>query len=245
MAFLSSTNSSTNGAPNTAQAVNTTNRVCTASTQVNVVFSTNIDNLSDAVICAFLASRPNIHQLAHKDLEQIHPDDMEEMDLRWGHFVRECRALRNQDFKHKESIRRNVPVEAPAFIALVSCDDKFENASKSLDKLIECQIVDNYKKGLGYKSYTTVPPLYTGNFIPLKTDLSFTGLDEFSNKPVDKNTKSSKEETKAIRKNDDVPIIKEWVSDDEEENVTQPKIKLSTIGKTLIDLEAIKETGTI
>nr|GEY89016.1 hypothetical protein [Tanacetum cinerariifolium] len=82
MAFLSSTNSSTNGAPNTAQAVNTTNGVCTASTQVNVVFSTNIDNLSDVVICAFLASRPNIHQLAHEDLEQIHPDDMEEMDLR-------------------------------------------------------------------------------------------------------------------------------------------------------------------
>nr|GEV86742.1 uncharacterized mitochondrial protein AtMg00810-like [Tanacetum cinerariifolium] len=50
---------------------------------VNVAFSTNIDNLSDAVICAFLASKPNSPQLAHKDLEQIHPDDIEEMDLRW------------------------------------------------------------------------------------------------------------------------------------------------------------------
>nr|GEX16273.1 hypothetical protein [Tanacetum cinerariifolium] len=76
MAFLSSTNSNTNGVVNTAQAVNTANRVSTASTQVNAV-----DNLSDAVICAFLASQPNIPQLEHEDLEQIHLDDIKEMDL--------------------------------------------------------------------------------------------------------------------------------------------------------------------
>nr|GEW06157.1 hypothetical protein [Tanacetum cinerariifolium] len=165
MAFLSSTNSSTNRAINIAQAVlvNTANEVSTASTQVNAAFSTNIDNLSDVVICAFLASQPNSPQLAHEDLEQIHPDDIEEMDLRWqmamltmrarrflkktkrkltvngnetlglskvecynchkkGHFARECRAPRNQDFKHKESTRRSVPKETPAFTALVSCD---------------------------------------------------------------------------------------------------------------------------
>nr|GEY85077.1 hypothetical protein [Tanacetum cinerariifolium] len=67
---------------NTAQAVNTTNRVSTASTQVNAVFSTNVNNLSDAVICEFLASQSNSPQLAHEDLKQIHPDDIEEMDLR-------------------------------------------------------------------------------------------------------------------------------------------------------------------
>nr|GEY60994.1 hypothetical protein [Tanacetum cinerariifolium] len=38
------------------------------------------------------------------------------------HFTRECRALRSQDAKHKESIRRTVPVETPASTALVSCD---------------------------------------------------------------------------------------------------------------------------
>nr|GEX95583.1 hypothetical protein [Tanacetum cinerariifolium] len=76
MAFLSSTNSSTNGTANIVQAVNT-NGVSTASTQVNAAFSTNIDNLSDAVICAFLVSQPNSPQLAHENMEQIHPDDME------------------------------------------------------------------------------------------------------------------------------------------------------------------------
>nr|GFB66105.1 hypothetical protein [Tanacetum cinerariifolium] len=68
-----------------------------------------------------------------KDLEQIHPDDMEEMDLRWqmdmltikarrGHFAMECKALKNQNNKHKESSKRSVPVETPTSIALVSCD---------------------------------------------------------------------------------------------------------------------------
>nr|GFC67396.1 hypothetical protein [Tanacetum cinerariifolium] len=51
MAFVSSLNnntSSTNGA------VNTAHEVSTASTQVNVAYSTNIDNLSDAVVSSFL-----------------------------------------------------------------------------------------------------------------------------------------------------------------------------------------------
>ncbi|GJY80168.1 reverse transcriptase domain-containing protein [Tanacetum coccineum] len=110
MAFVSSSNnntSSTNGAVNTAQAVNTTHGVSTASTQVNVVNSTNIDNLSDAIICAFFASQLNIECYnGHKR----------------GHFARECRAPRNQDNKIKESSRRSVPVEISTSITLVSCD---------------------------------------------------------------------------------------------------------------------------
>nr|GFA29516.1 hypothetical protein [Tanacetum cinerariifolium] len=39
-----------------------------------------------------------------------------------GDFSRECRALRNQDNKRKESSRRSVPVETSTSIALVSCD---------------------------------------------------------------------------------------------------------------------------
>ncbi|GKE41130.1 putative ribonuclease H-like domain-containing protein, partial [Tanacetum coccineum] len=39
-----------------------------------------------------------------------------------GHFARECKAPRNQDYKNKESSRRNVPVETSTFTSLVSCD---------------------------------------------------------------------------------------------------------------------------
>ncbi|GJV85004.1 hypothetical protein Tco_1524902 [Tanacetum coccineum] len=99
--------------------------------------------------------------------------------------------------------------------------DKFEHVSKSLNKLIECQIVDNCKKGLGYENYNAVPPPNIGNFMPPTPDLSFTGLVEFVNKPVVKNCKVmfSEEEPKVVRKNDDAPCIKDWVSDDEEENM--------------------------
>nr|GEU80026.1 hypothetical protein [Tanacetum cinerariifolium] len=113
---------------NTAQAVNTTHGVSTASTQVNVAYSTNIDNLSDVVICVFFASQPNSPQLIHEDLQHINPDDMEEMDLRWQMAMltirarRECRAPGNQDNKNKENSRWSVPVETSTSTALVSCD---------------------------------------------------------------------------------------------------------------------------
>ncbi|GJS29531.1 hypothetical protein Tco_0490151 [Tanacetum coccineum] len=78
VAFVSlNSTSSTNGAVNTAHGVTT------ASTQATDVKSTTIDNLSDAVICAFFASQSNSPQLNNEDLQQINPNDLEEMDLRW------------------------------------------------------------------------------------------------------------------------------------------------------------------
>nr|GEX91712.1 reverse transcriptase domain-containing protein [Tanacetum cinerariifolium] len=38
--------------------------------------------------------QPNSHQLVHEDLEQIHPDDMKEMDLRWQMAMLTMRARR-------------------------------------------------------------------------------------------------------------------------------------------------------
>ncbi|GJU08323.1 hypothetical protein Tco_1124753 [Tanacetum coccineum] len=73
-------------------------------------------------------NQPNSPQLVHEDLQQIHPDDIEEMDLRWQMAMltmrarRECKAPRNQDNKNKESSRRSVPVETSTPTSLVSCD---------------------------------------------------------------------------------------------------------------------------
>ncbi|GKA76789.1 ribonuclease H-like domain-containing protein [Tanacetum coccineum] len=77
---------------NTNGAVNTAHGTTTASTQANVVNSTTIDNLSDAVICAFFANQPNSPQLDNEDLQQIHPDDLEEIDLRWQMAMLTMRA---------------------------------------------------------------------------------------------------------------------------------------------------------
>ncbi|GKB25716.1 ribonuclease H-like domain-containing protein [Tanacetum coccineum] len=376
MAFVSSSNNNTNS---TNEAVNTAHGVSTASTQVNAANSTNIDNLSDAVICAFFTSQPNSHQLVHKGLQQLVNGnetigfDKSKVECynchKRGHFARECRAPRNQDNKNKEISRRSVPVETTTSTSLVSCDglggydwsdqekegpnyalmaysssssnsevsndsncsksymetvkllksqndqllrdleksslmvlgyktglesveeklefykknesvyveninglkwdiqvgeitirelrkklekiqkekdsiqfnvDKFENASKSLNKLIECQIVDNCKKGLGYEKYNAVPPPYTGNFMPPTPDLSFTGLDEFVNKPVVENRKSDEEVSKVVRKSDDSPIIEDWVSDSEEENVSQTKTEKKTVKPSIAKIEFVK-----
>ncbi|GJW90384.1 hypothetical protein Tco_0167937 [Tanacetum coccineum] len=76
--------------------------------------------------------------------------------------------------------------------------------SKSLNKLIESQIIDNCKKGLGYNS---VPPPYTGNFMPLTPDLSFTGLDEFVNKPVVENRKSDEDSLRTMKRGMEICLL--------------------------------------
>ncbi|GJQ91471.1 hypothetical protein Tco_0002610 [Tanacetum coccineum] len=63
----------TNSNNSTNEADNTTYGVSAAHTQSN---PTSRDNLSDAVICAFLASQPNSPQLAREDLEQIDHDNL-------------------------------------------------------------------------------------------------------------------------------------------------------------------------
>ncbi|GKC74854.1 putative reverse transcriptase domain-containing protein [Tanacetum coccineum] len=82
IAFMSSS-SSTNEV-NTSYGVSTANtQVSSASTQVSTA-STQVStaNLSNATVYAFLANQPNGSQLVREDLEQIHEDDLEEMDLK-------------------------------------------------------------------------------------------------------------------------------------------------------------------
>ncbi|GKA93082.1 ribonuclease H-like domain-containing protein [Tanacetum coccineum] len=190
----------------------------------------------------------------NEDLQQINPDDLEEMDLRWniamltmrarrflkntvrklemankerirfdkskvecfnchkrGHFVRECRAPRNQDSKNKEPIRRTVPVEKTTSNALVSYSSSSTNSEVSNDS--------NW--------YNAVPPPYTGNFMPPKSNLVDPSIDDFvdesfSGSVVEKPTVETNE-PETTRKENGAPIIKDWVSDSDEENVPKDK----------------------
>ncbi|GKF12983.1 hypothetical protein Tco_0050909, partial [Tanacetum coccineum] len=73
----------------------------------------------------------------NEDLQQIHPDDLEEMDLRWSMAMLTTRArrfLKNTGrkfsvngtetigFDNSKNTRRVVPVETTTSNALVSCD---------------------------------------------------------------------------------------------------------------------------
>ncbi|GJW52151.1 hypothetical protein Tco_0093502 [Tanacetum coccineum] len=105
VAFVLST-SSTNEV-NTAHGVSTANsQVSPASTQVSTT-STQVStaNLSDATIYAFLANQPNGSQLVHEDLEQIHEDDLEEIDLKWryGYIKNHKKIVKNGQARTRES----------------------------------------------------------------------------------------------------------------------------------------------
>ncbi|GJY07588.1 ribonuclease H-like domain-containing protein [Tanacetum coccineum] len=104
-AFVSSnTTASTSAAVNTAQGVNA------AYTQANAENSTTVDSLSDALIYSLFANQPRSSQLDSEDLQQIHPDDIEEMDLKWqmamltmraGRFLK--RTGRKLEMAHRET----------------------------------------------------------------------------------------------------------------------------------------------
>ncbi|GKF58383.1 hypothetical protein Tco_0171920, partial [Tanacetum coccineum] len=106
--------------------------------------------------------------------------------------------------------------------------------------IIECQIINNCKKGLGYEKYNAVPPPYIGTFMPPTPDLSFTGLDKFVNKHVVENKKSDEEVSKVVRKSDDYPIIEDWVLDSEEENTSQTKIEKKIVKRSIAKIEFVK-----
>ncbi|GJV95529.1 putative ribonuclease H-like domain-containing protein [Tanacetum coccineum] len=316
--------------------------VSTGSSPVSTASTNNSTAcLSDATVYAYLSTQPNGSQVVHEDLEQIHEDDLDEMDLKWqlallsmkvrkfyqrtgkkivingrdtasydkkkvecfnyhklGHFARECRNPKSQENRSRsqDSSRRTVNVKEASPKAMLAIDgtgfdwsymaqeeastnfalmtffdseivvlkrdasykdsdinglekqverlkkekeenqfkiDNYENASKSLEKLIANQISDNNKKGLGYN---VVPPPLTGLFAPPSVDLSSSGIEKFKEPEFEgygvKVTKSaSKDVSKEVKKTSDAPIIEDWVFDcDEDEtmvleslNVQKPK----------------------
>ncbi|GJU99836.1 ribonuclease H-like domain-containing protein [Tanacetum coccineum] len=76
---------------NTINTVNTgvstgNTKVSTASTETSTAI------FSDATVYAFLSTQPQGSQLVHEDLEQIHDDDLEEMNLKWNMALLSMRA---------------------------------------------------------------------------------------------------------------------------------------------------------
>ncbi|GJT51754.1 ribonuclease H-like domain-containing protein [Tanacetum coccineum] len=88
LAFLTASGaSSTNNINTVNPEVSTgTTKVNTASTEISTA------SFSDATVYAFLSTQPQGSQLVHEDLEQLHDDDLEEMDLKWNMALLSMRA---------------------------------------------------------------------------------------------------------------------------------------------------------
>ncbi|GJX57468.1 ribonuclease H-like domain-containing protein [Tanacetum coccineum] len=286
----------------TAPSTSSTNDVNTAIPAYEVsIASLNVNDanpqvstasFSDNVVYAFMIENPNGHNLLQQDLEQIHEDDLEAIDLKWQlsllsmrakryhqrtgkkifikandtagydkskvecfnchkmrHFTRECRVPRNKEgqFRNQDNTRKQGNNEDTSSKAMLAIDgvgfdwsdmteeqvqtnmalmaflnfEKFDKASKDLDKLLGSQITNKGKKGLGYSAVPPPHPLIYNR--PKKFDLSYSGLDEFkepefkaygsevseqeSNVVCDKKSDDSKE-------NSDESLVKEQVSKD-------------------------------
>ncbi|GJY15385.1 ribonuclease H-like domain-containing protein [Tanacetum coccineum] len=121
--------------------------------------------------------------------------------------------------------------------------EKFENSSKNLRKLLDSQVSDRFKTGVGYDSqvfdsqvndkyktregYHVVPPPYTGNFIPPKPDLVLADKDEYvfskSVTSVPAVTTSEVKTSESKPKSISEPLIEDWIFDSENENETEFK----------------------
>ncbi|GJW33550.1 hypothetical protein Tco_0053582 [Tanacetum coccineum] len=320
LAFMTAQSTSSTNDINTAKSayeVNTvSSNVNTASPQVSTA------SFSDNDVYAFMVENPNGSNLLHQDLEQIHEDDLEAMDLKW-----ECRAPRNKEgqFRNQDNTMKqgnNEDTSSNAMLAIdgvdsevytdktcsktclknyetlkKQCDDlivklnqteftattykrglttleeqlityrknevlfseevgvlkrevdckdyeinvlksefekvekekegiefkieKFDKALKDLDKLLESQITDKSKNGLGYSAVPPPHPLIYNR--PKKLDLSYSGLDKFK-EPKFKGygTENSKQESNIVndkksddsKENSDDTLVKEQVSKD-------------------------------
>ncbi|GJW25318.1 putative ribonuclease H-like domain-containing protein [Tanacetum coccineum] len=118
--------------------------------------------------------------------------------------------------------------------------EKFGNSSKNLSKLLEIQVSDKFKTGVRYDSqendmyktseeYHVVPPPYTGNFMPPKCDLALADEEEyvFSKSVTSIHDVTTSEAKTSVSKPKSVgePLIKDRISDSEDENETEFKSK--------------------
>ncbi|GKB48751.1 ribonuclease H-like domain-containing protein [Tanacetum coccineum] len=227
IAFVSSNNTNiTNGEVNTAHGVTT------ASIQATTVNSTTIDNLSDAVICAFFASQPNSPHLNNEDLQQINLDDLKEMDLRWQMAMLTMRARR-----FLKNTRRKLTMNGTETIGFDKSKVECYNCHKRGHFARKCRAPRNQENknrentrrvvpvetttsnaliscdGLGL-GYNVVPPPYTGNFMPPNHDLSLSGIEEFVNESI--------------------------VSNSEEEDVPQAKKEKKTVESSFAKIKFVK-----
>ncbi|GKE63843.1 hypothetical protein Tco_1514210, partial [Tanacetum coccineum] len=139
--------------------------------------------LSDATVYAYLATQPNVSQVVHEDLDQIHEDDLNEMDLKWQLALLKCRNPKSQEnrSRNQDSSRRTMNVKEASPKAMLAIDDLKTQYDKLRVELRKSEFdLSNYKRGLASVEEQLV--FYKKNeslFSPPSVDLSSSGIEKF------------------------------------------------------------------
>ncbi|GJY53581.1 ribonuclease H-like domain-containing protein [Tanacetum coccineum] len=193
--------------------------------------------------------QPNrVSTCIYEDLEQIHEDDIEEMDLKWQLALLSMRTRREmqEDLgtkenrnRNKTASRRTVNVEETSSKAMVAIDGAGFDLSYMEDEEVPTNMAlmafsdsevhksdtDKSRKGVAFISYNAVPPPPKGLFSPPNLDLSYSGLEEFQQPEFEgygpKSSKSVSEDiSNEVKESFDAPLIEELVLDDKLEKKT-------------------------
>ncbi|GJU03836.1 ribonuclease H-like domain-containing protein [Tanacetum coccineum] len=188
-------------------------QVSTASTQVSTA------NLCDETVYAFLAIQTNGSQLVHEDHEQIHEDNLEEMDLKcWDTLQGNAEDLGTK-------------------IAGTRIKTALEGLYMADDEVPTNMALMAFSDSEGFVSYNDVPPPSTGLFSPPNLDLSNSGLKEFQQPEFEgygpNTSKNVCEDTSnKVRELPDSPMVKKLVSDD--------KLEKKNVFSTLAKIEFVR-----
>ncbi|GKC27022.1 hypothetical protein Tco_1034316, partial [Tanacetum coccineum] len=139
--------------------------------------------------------------------------------------------------------------------------EKFKNSSKNLSKLLEIQVCDKYKTGVGFdsqvfncqvndkhktsKGYHAIPPPYTRNLMPSTPDLVLTDEEEYvfseSKTSVPTIATSEVKISESKPKSVSEPLIEDWISNSEDENETESKSRQRKPSNAKVEFVKSKE----
>nr|GEZ58131.1 hypothetical protein [Tanacetum cinerariifolium] len=220
---------------NTTKSVSAAASVSALCAKMPVSSRPNVDSLSNAVIYSFFASQSSSPQLDNEDLKQINSDDLKEMDLKWQMVMLTMRARR-----FLQRTGRNLGANGPTSLGFDMSKVECYNCYKKGHFTQECRSPKDSKRNGDTEPQrrSVLVETSTSNSLVSQCDgvgsynWSFQAEEEPANYALmafSSSSSSSDNELSLTKAEQDwshtnrptTPIIKDWVSDFEDESETK------------------------